>query len=320
MGFVFKRLLGIVPLVLLVSVICFGLMHAIPGGPEGVLAENPKVKPEDVARIRANFGLDRPLPVQYASWLERVVLHADFGRSYVTGEPVIAMVLRRLPATLELMGSAFILASLVGLSIGILSAVKRRTSPGLDSLLTVGSIVFISIPVFWLGLMSMMVFCVKWKLLPSAGMGTLGVPFSIGDHLRHLALPTAVLSLVFVANWSRYMRETLSDVLDEDYIVVAKGKGLSTVALVLRHALRNALAPVLTVMAMSLPVLFTGSIVVETVFSWPGMGRLFYEGLLRQDYTRLMGIVFVSSMLVAVFNLLADWIYGILDPRIRYAR
>ncbi len=285
-----------------------------------MLAENPKVKPEDVARIRANFGLDRPLPVQYALWLERVVLHADFGRSYVTGESVIAMVLRRLPATLELMGSAFILASLVGLSIGMLSAVKRHTSPGLDSLLTVGSIVFISIPVFWLGLMSMMVFCVKWKLLPSAGMGTLGMPFSIGDHLRHLALPTVVLSLVFIANWSRYMRETLSDVLDENYIVVAKGKGLSTVALVLRHALRNALAPVLTVMAMSLPVLFTGSIVVETVFSWPGMGRLFYEGLLRQDYTRLMGIVFVSSMLVAVFNLLADWIYGILDPRIRYAR
>jgi peptide/nickel transport system permease protein len=147
----------------------------------------------------------------------------------------------------------------------------------------------------------------------------LGITFSIVDHLRHLVLPTMVLSLVFIANWSRYMRETLSDVLDKDYVTVAKGKGLAPTTLILRHALRNALAPVLTVVAVSLPVLFTGSVVVETVFSWPGMGRLFYEGLLRQDYTRLMGIVVVSSVLVAVFNLLADWVYGILDPRIRYA-
>jgi peptide/nickel transport system permease protein len=316
--FVLRRLLGLVPLVLLVSVVCFALMHAVPGGPEGVLAENPKVKPDDLARIRSNFGLDRPVPVQYLSWLERIVLHGDFGVSYATGEPVIEMIAGRLPATLELMGSAFIVAVLVGLTAGVLSALKRHTTT--ESLITVGSLVVISVPLFWLGLVSVMLFSVKWRLFPSGGIGTLGAPFSIVDHVRHLVLPTIVLSLAFAASWGRYLRETLADVLDENYIVVARAKGLSWGRVVLRHGLRNAIAPVVTVVAMSVPVLFTGSVIVETVFSWPGMGRLFYEGLMRHDYTRIMGVVFVSSVLVALFNLLADCLYGIIDPRTRNAR
>lgn len=316
--FVLRRLLGIVPLVLLVSLVCFTLMHAVPGGPEGMLAENPKVKPEDLARIRSNFGLDRPVPVQYLSWVERVVLHGDFGVSYATGEPVIEMIARRLPATLELMGSAFLVAVLVGLTAGVLSALKRNTTT--ESFFTVGSLVVISVPLFWLGLVSVMLFSVKWRLLPPGGAGTLGGPFSMVDHLRHLVLPTIVLSLAFAAGWSRYMRATLSSVLDENYIVVARAKGLSTPAVVLRHALKNSIAPVVTVIAMSVPVLFTGSVIVETIFSWPGMGRLFYEGLMRHDYTRIMGVVFVSSVLVALFNLMADCLYGIFDPRTRTAR
>jgi peptide/nickel transport system permease protein len=316
--FVIRRLIGIIPLVLLVSVVCFGLMYAIPGGPEAVLAENPKVKPDDLARIRSNFGLDRPVPVQYFCWLERVVLHGDFGCSYVTGEPVIKMIARRLPATLELMVSAFILAFLVGISVGVLSAVKRRTS--LDSFLTISSLAIVSIPMFWFALMSIMLFSVRLGVVPSGGMSTIGAPFSILDHLRHLALPTAVLAIVFAASWSRYTREAMIDALEEDHVTVARAKGLSMSAVVLRHGLRNALAPVLTVVAMSLPVLFTGSVIVETIFSWPGMGRLFYEGLLRQDYTRLMGIVFVSSVLVAFVNLIADCAYGFIDPRIRHTR
>ncbi|UCG52194.1 MAG: ABC transporter permease [Candidatus Latescibacterota bacterium] len=316
--YVLKRVLGLVPLVVLVTAVCFALMHAIPGGPEGVLADNPKVKPDDLARIRANFGLDRPLVVQYGLWLKRVLLHADFGYSYVTGEPVIRMIGRRLPATLELMGSAFLLSLLIGLSIGVVSALKKHTT--LDSVLTVGSIAVISVPLFWLALMSMMLFAVQWRLLPSAGMHTLGAPFSVLDHLRHLVLPTMVLSLTLVASWSRYTREALGDVLTADYIDVARAKGLSNAAVLFRHGLRNAATPVITVVAMSVPILFTGSVIVEMVFSWPGMGRLFYEGLLRHDYTRLMGIVLVSSLLVAVFNLLADCLYGIFDPRVRYAR
>ncbi|MEJ2720409.1 MAG: ABC transporter permease, partial [bacterium] len=212
--FVLKRLLGIIPLVLLVTVVCFALMHAIPGGPEGVLADNPKIKPDDLARIRANFGLDRPLAVQYVLWLGRVLFHADFGLSYVTGEPVAAMIGRRLPATLELMGSAFVLSLLIGFSVGVVSALKRDTA--LDSALTVGSLAVLSIPVFWIALMSMMLFSVKWGVLPSAGRNTLGEPFSVIDHLRHLVMPTAVLSLVLVAGWSRYARESISDALSAE--------------------------------------------------------------------------------------------------------
>jgi peptide/nickel transport system permease protein len=302
---------------LVVSAVCFGLMHAVPGGPEGVMAENPRISPEDLRRIRENFGLDRPVAVQYAKWLERVVLHGDFGISYTTGEPVSEMIMERLPATLELMGSAFVLSILVGIGIGVLSALKRHTS--IESLITLGSLVVISIPVFWLGLVSIMLFSVRWGLFPSGGISTLGEPFSLADHARHLVLPTIVLSSVFAAAWSRYTKEALAGVLDESFVAVARAKGLRTEIVVLRHALSNALAPVTTVVAMSVPVLFTGSVIIETIFAWPGMGRLFYEGLVRQDYTRIMGVVVVSSFLVAFFNLMADCLYGVFDPRTRRA-
>jgi peptide/nickel transport system permease protein len=316
--YVIRRFAEIIPLVFLVSLICFALMQAAPGGPTAMLADNPMVKPEDVARIRANFGFDRPVAVQYVLWLKRVVAHGDFGHSYVTGEPVIEMIAQRLPATLELMGSAFLLAFLFGISGGIIAALKRHTK--YDSIITLVALVGISIPVFWLGLMTMMLFTVKWRLLPSAGMFSLGVPFSIVDHLRHLLMPTLVLSLLFVASWSRYMRASLSEVLQMNYIDVARAKGASRGSVVFKHAVRNAAIPVLTVIALNLPALFTGSIITETIFAWPGMGRLFYDGLLRQDYTRLMGIIFIASSLIAVLNLVADTIHGILDPRTRLAR
>jgi peptide/nickel transport system permease protein len=316
--YVVRRLLATVPLVLLVSLACFALMHAIPGGPTAVLSENPAATAEDAAIIRSNFGLDRPLHVQYLSWLERLALHGDFGRSYATGEPVLGMIASRLPATMELVGSAIILAFLLGMAIGVVSALKRHSS--LDSILTFGSLVIISVPLFWMGLMAMMLFSVKLHMLPSAGTGTVGMPFSMIDHLRHLVMPTAVLSLVFIANWSRYMRESLIDVLMADYIRVARAKGLSAGAVVFRHALRNAAGPVGTVIAMNLSILFSGSVIIETVFSWPGMGRLFYDGLVRMDYTRIIGIVIIASVLIVLFNLIADVVHALLDPRIRYAR
>ena len=316
--YVVKRLLEIIPLVFLVSLICFALMQATPGGPTAMLTNNPLVTPEDEARIRANFGFDEPVIVQYYLWFKRVVLHGDFGNSYVTGEPVLEMIWQRMPATLELMGAAFLLAFLFGISAGIVAALKRYTK--YDNIITLVALVGISVPVFWLGLMSMMLFTVKWRLLPSAGMFSLGVPFSVLDHLRHLLMPSLVLSLLFVASWSRYMRASLSEVLQMNYIDVARAKGASRGSVVFKHAVRNAAIPVLTVIALNLPALFTGSIITETVFAWPGMGRLFYDGLLRQDYTRLMGIIFMASTLIAILNLVADTIHGLLDPRIRYAR
>jgi peptide/nickel transport system permease protein len=310
--------LEIIPLVVLISMLCFALMHAIPGGPTGVLAENPRMSAEDAARSRTSFGLDEPLPVQYATWLYRVLIEGDFGYSFVTGEPVLAMILGRLPATLELMGSAFVIALLVGMTIGVLSALRPHAR--LDAFLTVVSLVVISIPVFWSGLMAMMLFCVKWKLLPSAGMYSVGAQGSLVDHLKHLVLPSVVLSLVFVASWSRYLRATLQEVLTQEFMGVAKAKGLSNASVLICHGMRNALPPVLTVIALNLPMLFTGSVIVEMLFSWPGMGRLFFEGLARMDYSRLMAIVFVTSILIALLNLVADVIHAYLDPRIRFAR
>jgi len=216
------------------------------------------------------------------------------------------------------MGSAFLFALLFGISAGIVAALKRYTK--YDSMVMLVALVGISIPVFWLGLMSMTLFTVKWRLLPSGGMFTLGAPFSIADHIRHLLMPSLVLSLLFVASWSRYMRASLSDVLTMNYIDVAYAKGASRGSVVFKHAVRNAAIPVITIIALNLPALFTGSIITETIFAWPGMGRLFYDGLLRQDYTRLMGIIFIASTFIALLNLIADTIYGILDPRIRYAK
>jgi len=316
--YILKRFLEIIPLVFLVSLICFALMQATPGGPTGMLSNNPMVKPEDTARIRANFGFDQPVIVQYFLWVKRVVLHGDFGHSYVTGEPVLEMIAQRMPATLELMGAAFLLAFLLGISAGIVAALKKYTK--YDSIITLVSLVGISVPVFWLGLMAMMLFTVKFRVLPSAGMFSLGMPFSIIDHIRHLLMPALVLSLLFIASWSRYMRASLSEVLSMNYIDVARAKGASRGSVVFKHAVRNAAIPVLTVIALNLPALFTGSIITETIFGWPGMGRLFYDGLLRQDYTRLMGIIFIASTLIAFLNLVADTIHGILDPRTRYAK
>jgi len=316
--YILKRLLEIIPLVFLVSLICFALMQATPGGPTAMLSNNPLVSSDDMARVQSNYGLDKPIIVQYGLWLKRVLLHADFSYSYVTGEPVLEMIAQRLPATLELMGAAFLFAFLFGISGGIIAALRRHSK--YDRIITLVALVGISIPVFWLGLMSMMLFTVKWRLLPSAGMLSLGVPFSIIDHLRHLLMPSLVLSLLFVASWSRYMRASLTEVMSMNYIDVARAKGASRGSVVFRHAVRNAAIPVLTVIALNLPALFTGSVITETVFAWPGMGRLFYDGLVRQDYTRLMGIIFIASSLIACLNLIADTLHGILDPRIRFAR
>ncbi len=316
--FAVRRTLEIIPLVILVSLICFALMHATPGGPVAVLSENPLIRPEDAARIRANFGLDQPVMVQYVRWLERVVLHGDFGYSYVTGEPVLDMIRARVPATLELMGSAFVVAFLLGLSGGVVAALKRHTR--YDAIVMAIALLGISIPVFWLGLMAVMLFTVQWHLLPSGGMYTLGMPFSVLDHIRHLIMPTLVLSLLFMASWSRYMRASMSEVLQQDYVSVARAKGAGGRAVVFRHAVRNAAIPVITVIALNLPALFTGSVITETIFAWPGMGRLFYDGLLRQDYTRLMGIIFIASALIALLNLVADLVHGYLDPRVRTAQ
>ncbi len=313
--YIFRRILHSIPLLLIISIICFSLMHLAPGGPTALFAQNPKIRAEDIQRIRRNFGLDQPVPIQYLKWLKSVML-GDWGYSFVTGQPVTKMILERVPATLELMIGAFILSIILGVAIGILSAVKQYSF--FDYIATLGSFFGFSMPVFWFALMMIFIFAGLLRWLPSAGMYTIGMDFSLIDRIRHLIMPTIVLSLLYIASWSRYMRSSLLEELCKDYVRTAKAKGLSERVVVLKHAVRNSLIPVVTVVALQIPSLFTGAIITETIFAWPGMGRLFYDSVTRQDYTVLMGILMIASALIVLFNLIADILYAWLDPRIRY--
>jgi peptide/nickel transport system permease protein len=312
------RLARIVPLVILISMITFALIHLAPGGPAGLVSGNPKATEADLERIRANLGLDRPLPLQYLLWFKRVFLHFDFGKSYTTGEPVSRMILDRIPATLELMGTAFAIAVVLGLSMGIASALRRERF--VDHLFSVISVAGMSVPVFWLGLVAIYFFSLKLGALPSGGRETIGVPLNFIDHVRHLVLPSAVLSIGFLASWSRYARAQLISAIQGDYVRTARAKGLSEASVIGKHALRNAALPVLTSIVMQIPTLFTGAVITETVFSWPGIGRLFYEGLERHDYPRVLGVVVIFSFLIIFFNLVGDLLYVAVDPRISLGR
>jgi len=312
--YIFIKIARIVPLLVLISVVTFALLHLAPGGPVGIVTDNPKVNESDVERINRNFGLDRPLAVQYVLWFRQVFLRFDFGTSYVTGRPVSEMILERLPATLELMGAAFILALIFGAAIGILSALWRGRF--MDNLFSIVSNIGISVPVFWIGLMAIYIFSLRLGLFPAGGRETIGGPGSLGDRLMHLVLPASVLSLAFLASWSRYIRAGLLDAAGEDFIRTARAKGLSERAVILKHALRSAVLPVITIVFLHLPALFTGAVITETVFAWPGMGRMFYEGLQRHDYTRVLGVVIVSSFLIILFNLIGDLLCALADPRI----
>ncbi|HUV36492.1 MAG TPA: ABC transporter permease [Patescibacteria group bacterium] len=309
-----KRVMRVVPLVILISIVTFVLLQRAPGGPVGLLSGNPKVTGADLERIRENFGLDRPLAVQYFYWFGRVFLHFDFGKSYVTGQPVSRMILERVPATLELMGSAFLLALAAALVMGVGAALRRDRF--LDHCFSLVTTAGMSVPVFWLGLMAIVVFSLKLRLLPAGGQGTIGDAGSIADHLKHLILPATVLAFAYLASWSRYLRAGLVETIACDFVRTARAKGLSERIIVFKHVLRNAILPFITVVVMQIPSLFTGAVITETVFSWPGMGRLFYDGLQRQDYTRVLGIVVVSSFLIILFNLAGDLLCMTVDPRI----
>ncbi len=312
-----KRLARIVPVVVLISIATFALLHLAPGGPAGVLAGGARMSESDFARIEGNLGLDKPLPVQYLVWFKRVFLNLDFGSSYATGEPVSRMILERLPATLELMGAAFALALVLGVAMGVASAV-RRDGP-LDQIFSLASIAGLSMPVFWLALVSIWVFSLKLGVFPSGGRETIGAAWSLADRLRHLALPACALSIGFLASWSRYTRAQLLGAIRGDFVRTARAKGLSEASVIWKHAFRNAALPVLSVVVMQLPALFTGAVITETVFSWPGMGRLFYDGLARHDYPLVLGIVVIASFLIIAFNAIGDILQTAVDPRISAA-
>ena len=315
LSYIARRLLQMIPLLFGITIVLFGVIQAAPGGPEAALLESDRfIDPAVIEAYRVRLGVDQPVPVQYARWLGAAV-RGDLGVSFSTTRPVAEMIFERLPATLELMGASFLVAALLAFGLGVMSAARQYS--WFDHIGTGVSFVGIAMPVFWFALILQLVFAVWLRWLPVAGTETVGAT-SLGDHLLHLVLPATVLSFRYVAGWSRYLRSSMLDTLRSDFVRTARAKGLSERVVVWGHALRNAMIPVVSVMALNLSGLFSGAVITETIFAWPGIGRMFVQAMFSRDYPLLMGILLLGSTMVVFFNLIADILYGILDPRIRY--
>lgn len=295
----------------LVTMVLFWLLHLIPGGPLAVYEHTPGITSAELARLRHNFGLSAPLWQQWATWFANA-LRGNFGTSYTYGQPAITLVWQRMGATAELMLSAFGLAVVAAIGIGVMSAIRQYSL--WDYGLTMLSYVGMAIPGFWLGLLSILVFSVYLGWFP---VGGLGGP-DLVSRLDHLVLPTLILAAYTLAHESRYVRSSMLEVLGADYIRTARAKGATNRRVVWRHALRNALIPVVTVMALDAAFLFSGALVVETIFHWPGMGRLFYTAITDRDYPVIMAVVTLLSIAIIVANLGADVLYALVDPRVHY--
>ncbi|CCE09626.1 dipeptide transporter; membrane component of ABC superfamily [Bradyrhizobium sp. STM 3843] len=311
--YVANRLLQAVMLLVIVSAIGFAILHLAPGGPLSQFAASSQMTQEDLDRVTRQLGLDRPLPIQYLDWLGRMV-RGDWGHSYRDGEAVLSVIGSHLGATLELMVTATIIAVLLGGWVGVIGAVRRYSL--FDQLATVGAMIALSIPTFWFGLVTIYVFSIQLGWLPAGNRETIG-DGSMLDLLHHLIAPAMVLALVETAMWGRYMRSSMLEVINQDYIRTARAKGLPERRILALHALRNALLPMITIAGLQFPTLLGGALVTETVFTWPGMGRLFLDSIGYRDYPVVMGILMFSAMMVLVGSLLADILYAVVDPRIR---
>ncbi len=311
LGYIARRILQALALLFVVSLVTFAIIHAAPGGP--AILTNPDVSKEQADQMMRNLGLTDPIPVQFWRWFQNV-LRGEFGKSYSQGLPVLPLVLERVPASILLAGSALGLAVLVAIPLGILSAVHRYSF--LDTLAGAVSVFGLSIPVFWFGIMVIILFGVHLQWLPSGGMYTLGVAFSLADRLRHLLLPALVLATITIAQLERYTRSSMLAEIQADYVRTARARGLAERRVLGRHALRNALIPVVTVIGLSFPRLVGFAAITETVFAWPGMGRLAVDSAFQRDYPVIMGVTLLISALVIVCNLMTDLLYGTLDPRI----
>ncbi len=315
--YVFYRVLQIVPVALIVVVINFLLIHLAPGD-VSILLAGEDANPEFMATIRERYGLDEPFLQQLWSYLV-TILSGDFGQSYRTGEPVIGLIMERVPATLLLAGSSLAVAAILGTAIG--TAIARRPGSFLDTAITTLSIALFSIPVFWLGLMLILFFAVRLQLLPSSGMITIGGPRDglghILDILWHMVLPVAALATVWLGQYVRLARVSVSEVLAESYVTTGRAIGYPERTIMTRFGLRNALLPLVTVLGLELGLLLTGAVLTETVFAWPGLGRLIYEAILARDTPIIMGAFVIMSFTVMIASLVTDILYAALDPRVR---
>ena len=322
MNSILKRLASTFGLLLAVIVLNFLLLKMAPGDPVSVIVgEMGGASDELVAQLRAQYGLDKPVPLQLLIYVGKILV-GDFGYSFYYKEPVLQLILQRLPATLLLVLSALFIAVIAGTMMGVFSA--RRPKGLLSHFVTVFSLVGYAAPVFWTGLMLIILFASFWPIFPVSGMMDVasggGFFWRTVDVLHHLALPSMTLALIYIATYSRLSRASMLDVLGTDYIRTARAKGLSERRVIFGHALRNALIPIVTMVGLQFGQLFAGAVLIETVFSWPGLGRLAFESILRRDYNTLLAILFFSALMVVIANALTDIAYGMVDPRISSRR
>jgi len=319
--YIAKRLLFMVPLLFGITVVCFSVMHLAPGSPTDLQTQmNPRASVEMKERLRAMYDLDKPLPEQYIRWVAKLAL-LDLGVSFSTDRrPVADKILERLPITILLNVLSMLLILVVAIPLGVLSAVRQ------DSLFdrVAGVFVFIgfAVPTFWLALLLMILFGVHLGWLPISGIRSLNSEYlppgmALWDLIKHLILPVLLAAFGGLAGLSRYMRANMLEVIRQDYILTARAKGLSERVVIYRHALRNALLPVITILGLSVPGLIGGSVIFETIFAIPGMGQLFYMAVMARDYPVVMGILFIGAVLTLLGNLIADVSYALADPRIR---
>lgn len=328
--YIVRRTLVSIPLLILISIILYVILSNAPGGGLGPYLQNPHITPADIARLKHNLGLDQPLPIRYVRWLW-TVLHGDFGWSTSNSEPVLDAIASRIPPTLLLMGVSFVVSVAIGLAAGIFSAVRPYSFA--DYFITTFAFFGQSMPVFWFAIMLQLLLAVHgiplpagYQIkLPSAGISSDYSNFSdlftganIGDTASHLVMPVVVLSLLSLSLYSRFMRSSLLEVTKTDYVRTAKAKGLDNRTILFKHELKNALIPVVTVLALSLPGVIGGAVVTETIFSWPGAGRMFINALQQSDIALMMGYLLILAFFVVFSNLLADVLYAVLDPRVRY--
>jgi peptide/nickel transport system permease protein len=311
-------LIKFVMVVVVIATVNFMLVHAAPGDPAQVMAGQSGAADEKLlAQLRADYGLDKPYPIQLANYLGRV-LTLDLGYSYRQQRPVRDLIFERLPATLLLTATAFIAALVIGVMLGLFAGV--RAGRWSDTFITILSLLMYATPVFWLGLMLVLLFSVKLDWLPAFGYVTIGVEMNplqrIGDIAAHLVLPATSLAAIYLAIYARLTRASVIEVMHQDFIKTARAKGLTQGRIIARHILRNAILPVVTVAGMQAGALVGGAVVIETVFAWPGLGRLIYDALLQRDYPVMLGIFLVMSVIVIMLNLLTDAIYRVIDPRV----
>lgn len=309
--------LKFVAVVLVIATFSFIIVRAAPGDPAQVMAGQTGAADEQMlAQLRQEYGLDKPYIVQLGSHLKRV-LTLDLGYSYRQQRPVLSLLAERMPATLLLTGTAFLVALVAGIVLGTLAGI--RAGRWSDTLLTVVSLLLYAMPVFWLGLMLVLVFSVTLGWLPPFGYETINVQLSPIEHaldiMKHMIMPVISLAAIYLAIYARLMRSSIIEVAQQDFIKTARAKGLSGTRIVVGHMLRNALVPVVTVAGMQAGALVGGAVVIETVFAWPGLGRLTFEALLQRDYPVLLGIFLILSIVVIALNLLTDLVYRLIDPR-----